>query len=117
MLLKRLKVNAAQAIDNSDLVIKADYDTKIVEIEKIIPDHDKYITTQEINTLPIRKYFTEKLKQPNLESKNDIADFVKISKKVKLNKIRYVEVKKKPNGHTISYAKLINEILEEVKQI
>ena len=58
-LLKRLyminyfkKVNAIQTTDTSDLVKKADYNTKIGEIEKKILDHDhsnKYITTKEFN--------------------------------------------------------------------
>ena len=39
-------------------------------------DHDKYITTQEFNKLTSES-FTERLKQANLASKNDIADFVK----------------------------------------
>ena len=94
MLLKKLKVNAIQAISNSNLVIKADQNVKIVGIEKIIPDHDKYITAQEITKLTIANYFTEKLKQLNLEIKKDIAYFVKINNKVKSNKTRHVEVKK-----------------------
>ena len=68
----------------------------------------------------IAKYFTEKLKQLNLEIKKDIAYFLKIINKVKSNKTRHVEVKKKPNNHTISDATLIaliNDLLEEVKQI
>ena len=39
------KFNAIQTIDTSDSVIKVDYDTKIVEIEKQIPNHDEYIIT------------------------------------------------------------------------
>ena len=34
-------INAIQTIDTSHLVKKADYNTKIVEIEKKKPDHDK----------------------------------------------------------------------------
>ena len=39
--------------DVTSLVKKADYDTKITEIEKKLTghDHDKYITTPEFNTL------------------------------------------------------------------
>ena len=39
-------------------------------------DHDKYITTQEFNKLTADN-FAERLKQGNLASENDIADFVK----------------------------------------
>ena len=38
--------------------------------------HDKYITTQEFNKLTVEN-FAAKLKQANLASKNDIADFIK----------------------------------------
>ena len=57
---------------------KADYDTKIGEIEKIILDHnyDKYIFTQEFNKLTSEN-FTARLKQANLASSNDIADIAK----------------------------------------
>ena len=39
-------------------------------------DHDKYITTQEFNKLTSEN-FTAMLKQANLPSKNDIANFVR----------------------------------------
>ena len=38
--------------------------------------HDKYITTQEFNKLTVEN-FAARLKQANLASKNDIADFIK----------------------------------------
>ena len=37
------KGNAMQTIDTSDLVKQEDYNTKIVEIERKIPSHDKHI--------------------------------------------------------------------------
>ena len=54
-----------------------EYDTKIIEIEKKITDHDhdKYITTPEFNTLTAEN-FAARLKQANLASKNDIANFL-----------------------------------------
>ena len=60
-------------------VKKADYKTKINEIERKITDdnHDKYITTQEFNKL--KSYFITRLAQANLAFKNDISDFVKKS--------------------------------------
>ena len=41
-----------------------------------MPDHHKYINTPEFNKL-IKENFDERLKQENLASKNDIADFIK----------------------------------------
>ena len=38
------KVSAFQTSDTSDLIKEADFNTKIDEIEKKIPIHDKYIT-------------------------------------------------------------------------
>ena len=60
-------------------VKKNDYNTKISKTENKIGsdhDHDKYITTQELNKLTSEN-FTARLKQANLASKNDIANFVK----------------------------------------
>ena len=45
------QANAIQTTDTSNLDKKADYNTKIEEIEKKIPAHGKYITTQEFNKL------------------------------------------------------------------
>ena len=44
--------------------------TKINEVENKIPDHAKYITTQEFNKLTAER-FTARLKQTNLVSKTD----------------------------------------------
>ena len=73
-----------------NLVRKADCNTKISEIKnKIITDHDhdKYIDNQEFNTLTSEN-FTATLKQANLASKNDIANFVKNTDFD--NKLKYV---------------------------
>ena len=62
----------------SDLVKKkTDYNTKINEIEKKITDHnhDKHFTTPEVNKL-ISESFVARLKQANLASKSDIANFI-----------------------------------------
>ena len=47
------KVNAIQTTDTSDLDKKAAYNRKILEIEKVIFDHNnyKYITTRKFNNL------------------------------------------------------------------
>ena len=44
--------------------------------ENKIPGHSKYITTPEFNTLTAEN-ITARLKQANLSTKGDIADFVK----------------------------------------
>ena len=56
--------------DVTSLVKKADYDTKITEIEKKLTghDHDKYITTPEFNTLATN-VFNARLAQANLVTK------------------------------------------------
>ena len=52
-------------IDISHLVKKADYSAKIIEIEKKIPDHKKYITTNYFNKFS-GLIFAERLKQAKL---------------------------------------------------
>ena len=55
--------------------LKNDYNTKIDEIEKKIPDHGKYIIAQEFNKLRADSFAT-RLKKSNLASKNDISEFI-----------------------------------------
>ena len=58
---------------------KTDYNTKINDIKNKITtdyDHDKYIATQEFNKLT-SEHVTARLKQANLASKCDIANFVR----------------------------------------
>ena len=71
-------VNAIQTTDTSNLVKKADYDTKINEIESKIFDcyHNKYITTQEFNKLTSEN-FAARFPQSKLATKAKVADFVK----------------------------------------
>ena len=92
------KINAIQTIDTSNSVKKADHNKKIDEIEKNYTNHDqeKYIATQEFCKLSAFK-FAARLKEAKLATKNDIADFVKMTdfenklknfnKKVTLNKV------------------------------
>ena len=54
-------------------------------------DHDKYITTQQFNKLTSES-FTARLKQANLASKHDLANFVK--KTDFNNKLRNLKLKK-----------------------
>ena len=73
---------------------KNEQNTKISEIEnKITSDHDldKYITAQELTKLRAEN-FTARLKQANLASKSDIANFVK---RPDLNKNELNELSKK----------------------
>ena len=46
------KVNVNQTIDTFDKAKKPDYNTKIAEIEKKTPGHDKYITANVFDTFP-----------------------------------------------------------------
>ena len=69
-------IRAIQTINTNDLVKKADYNTKIDENERKIPNHDKCVTTQEFNKLTAENV-AARLKQTKLASKDDIADFVK----------------------------------------
>ena len=72
------KINATQTIDTSDLVKKADYDTKIVENEKKIPDHDKYNTNNDLNTF-LGVMFDGRLKHAKLATNNDLNTVEKYS--------------------------------------
>ena len=91
---------ALTAVENeipnaSNLVKKTDYNTKISKTERKITadhDHDKFFTNQGFNKLTSEN-FTATLKQGNLASKSDIANFVK--KKIDLNKIELNELSKK----------------------
>ena len=69
--------NKIPSVINSIKKKKPDCNTKINEIEMKIIDHnhDKYITTPEFNKLTAES-FAARLKQANLASKSDIANFV-----------------------------------------
>ena len=61
----------------SNLVKKADCNTKVSEIERKITGHDddEYISTPEFNKLTAEN-FAARLAQANLATKRDIANFV-----------------------------------------
>ena len=90
------KVNAIQTTDTSNLVKKADYDTKIDEIEKKIDNNIIKLVAEN---------FTARLKQAKLATKDDISDFVKktyfdeklrnINKKVTSNTTKHLKTEKK----------------------
>ena len=80
--------------DVSSLVKKADYDTKISDIEKKITDHDhnKYITTPEFNTLAAR-VFNARLAQANLITKTYFDTMLQnLSKRITSNKTKHLFV-------------------------
>ena len=64
--------------DVSNLVKKAEYNTKLNKIEKKITDnsHDKYITTPEFNKLTAER-FAARLAQSNLVTKTNFDDKLK----------------------------------------
>ena len=68
--------------DVSSLVKKTDCNSKILDIEKKVFDHNhnKYITTSEFNNLT-SKNFTARLAQENLVTKTDIDANLKASLK------------------------------------
>ena len=82
-----------------------DYNTKINEIEKNTDhDHDKYITTLEFNKLTLEN-IAARLKQKNVASLSDIANFV--------NKTDFDKKKK----DVTSKKNELNELLKKVKAI
>ena len=83
------KVNAIQIINTSDSVKKADYYTKIEEIENKIPGHEKYITTNDFNKF-LGTIFDERLKQAKLATGNDLNTVVKraIKNEEKIEKLQ-----------------------------
>ena len=73
---------------------KNDYNTKIYEIEKKIPDHnrDKYITTPEFSKLTGQN-FAAWLAQANLVTKTNRNDKLKnLDKKINSNKTKHLIV-------------------------
>ena len=78
----------------SSLVKKTDYKTKITEIEKKLTDHnrDKYITTQEFNTLA-KEVFNAILAQASLITKTDFdAKLSSLHRKITKNKSKHLLV-------------------------
>ena len=80
------------------LVIKPDYDVKITEIEKKLTDHnhDKYITTQELNNLAA-DVFNAKLAQANLITKTDFD--TDLNRKITANKTKNLLVEMNLKSH------------------
>ena len=98
--ISRLATNAALTVvvnkipNINSLVKKTDYETKITEIEKkpTDPNHDKYITTPEFNTLAA-DVFNARLAQANLVTKTDFdAKLSSLNRKITSNKSKYLFV-------------------------
>ena len=102
----------------SNLVKKADYNTKTSEIENKITtvhNHGKYITTQHFDKLT-SEIFSARLAKANLASKNDITDVVKktdfdeklrnLNENVTSNKAKHILVENE-----------LNDLLEKVQVI
>ena len=80
--------------DVNNLVKKTDYDTKIIEIENKLNNHnhDEYISHPEFNTLAT-DVFTARLAQDNLVSKTDFdAKLLSLSKKITENETKHLLV-------------------------
>ena len=81
-------------LKNSGLVKKANYDTKISELEKNLTDHshDRYITTPEFNTLAAN-VFNTRIAQANQIKKADFdAKLSSLNKKITTNKSKHLIV-------------------------
>ena len=79
----------------SSFVKKTDYDTNITESEKNLTDHnhDKYITTLELNTL-VADVFNARLAQANLITKTAFnAKLSSLNRKITANKSKNILVK------------------------
>ena len=78
---------------------KADYDTKVSEIEKKITDnhHGKYVSTPEFNNLAAGA-FTAILAQADLVTKTDFDDKLQsLSKRITSNKTKHLLVENELN--------------------
>ena len=78
----------------SSLVKKTDYDAKIYEMEKKLTDHDhdKYITTPELNKITA-EIFAPRLTQANLVTKTDFDNkLIDFNKKINSNKTKHLLV-------------------------
>ena len=81
----------------SNLVKKADYDTKINKIEKKITDHthDKYVTTPEFNKLTAED-FAARLAQADTVTKTDFNNkLADLNRKVVSNKAKDIVIENK----------------------
>ena len=86
--------------DISNLVKKADYNTKVTEIENKLNNHnhDKYITTPEVNKLAADD-FNARLSQANLVAKTDFhCKLSSLNRKITQNKTKHLLVENELNN-------------------
>ena len=77
------------------LVTKPVFTTKISDVESKIPDHAKFITSQEFIKLAAESLAT-RLKQANSLRNTDFDNkLISFNRKITLNKTKYLEVQKK----------------------
>ena len=87
-------------MDTTSLVSTIVLNTKVGEVDNKIPDHAKYITTQEFSKLHAEN-FAARLKQVNLVNKTDFDNkIISFNRKITSNKTKYLEVQKKLNSLT-----------------
>ena len=90
------------------MVKKTDYETKVIEIENELNNHnhDKHIDTQEFNKLAA-DVFNARLKQANFVTKTDFGDKLSnLNRKITSNKTKHVLVEnelKKLKTFDLSY--------------
>ena len=84
--------------DTSGLVTTAVLNTKISEVKDRVPDHSKYITTQELNKLTAENV-AARLTQANLVNKTDFDNkLIRFNRKYTSSKTKYLKVLGKLNS-------------------
>ena len=84
--------------DTSGLVTTTVLNTKISEVKDRIPDHSKYITTQELNKLTAENV-AARLTQANLVNKTDFDNkLIRFNRKYTSSKTKYLKVLGKLNS-------------------
>ena len=84
--------------DTSGLVTTTALNTKISEVKDRVPDHSKYITTQELNKLTAENV-AARLTQANLVNKTDFDNkLIRFNRKYTSSKTKYLKVIGKLNS-------------------
>ena len=84
--------------DTSGLVTTTVLNTKISEVKDRIPDHSKYITTQELNKLTAENV-AARLTQANLVNKTDFDNkLIRFNRKYTSSKTKYLKILGKLNS-------------------
>ena len=108
--------------DVNNLVKKADYDTKISDVEKKITDydHDKYVTTPEFNTTATN-VFNARLAQANVITRTGFdVKLSSLNKKIISNKTKHLLVEnelKKLEKFDAAHFRFMNYFEEDGRQI